>query len=510
MSCVLNKESITAGLKIYEVSAQERIENEINLPDYCQDIKKLLRCNLVPGVHTVSVSGERVNLRGTAVLRVLYLAEGDKADIFEKNIDLTMSAQMKDIPDMAVVTAKMTVDFVNCRALSQRKFSISAGVSSLFSCYCGKTEEYVKSCEEKSLQIKTENAECENLLGFYEKVFDMSETVALNSENPPVGRIVSTVSHSENQSCKLSSGKLLIKADIITMVRYIPENSPGSFHHITHSMPLSQIIDVKDLPDGADCDITINVNQVLCNVKSDSSGNNRLVELSLRIGAFIRATEKRKCEVVTDCYCTDCDIDPVYEKPGMLLCVRDINETGQAKSVAELPSSVKEICFADCTEMNTNIRYNTDKAELNCSALVFIMYTDENGVPCCCEKNIDFDINYSIVKKCNEPLGNFDIQPLTLYYSVESDNKAELKLDYRVHGKIYDRHEGKVLKDVSFCPQDGKRTNDAALTLYYCDGGEKLWDIAKSHNTTVSLIKEENGIKKDTVEGKMMLLIPCV
>ena len=49
-----------------------------------------------------------------------------------------------------------------------------------------------------------------------------------------------------------------------------------------------------------------------------------------------------------------------------------------------------------------------------------------------------------------------------------------------------------------------------ALTVYYCEGGEKIWDIAKRYSTTVELIKRENGIDGDTVAKKRMLLIPCV
>lgn len=510
MNGVFDKERVSVGVKFCEASAQERIDNEITLPDYCMDIKKLLRCSLIPGVHSVNVSGERVNLKGTAVLRVIYLADGDKADVFEKSIDLAMSSQLKNIPDTAVVNAKVTVDFVNCRAVSQRKFSISAEVRTVFSCFCGKTEEYIKPCGEKNLQMKTENTECENLLGFYGKTFDMSETVAFNSENPPVGRVVSCTAHSENQSYKLSSGKLLIKGDIVTTVRYIPENDTDSFHYITHSMPLSQIVDVRDLPDGTDCDIRLNVNQVLCNVKADSSGSNRLLELSLRVEGFIKATEKKKCETVTDCYCTDYEIEAVYESPELLVPVREINEISQAKAFAEFSAPIKNIHFADCISLNTNIKYAPDKAELDCSALVFMMCCDENGVPCCYEKNLDFNIGYSIVKKCSDIFGDFEIEPISVSCSSDSENRAEMKLDYRIRGKIYDRHKGRILREVSLCQQEDKKTKGAALTLYYCDVGERLWDIAKSHNTTVALIKEENSLKKDIIEEKMMLLIPCV
>lgn len=510
MSCAFEKEYVKTEKKLCEASDREKIENEISLPDYCQDIKKILRCSLVPGIHSVSISGERVSAKGSAILRVIYLTESDKADVFEKSYELTPDVQMKDIEPGSAVNAYSGVDFVNCRAVNQRKFSISATVSTVFTCYSGKSQQYIKACENDILQMKTEKAECENLLGIYSKNFEMSETVALNNENPPVGKIVSCLPRIENQSLKLSSGKLLVKADVKTTVCYMPEGNEVDFHSFEHTMPLSQIVDVRELPDNAVCSAELVVNQVLSSVKADSSGANKLVELSLKIGAVIKATEKKSCEFITDCYCTRGEIDSHYERPDMLCALRGIDEVGQAKAELDLPTNVKEVFFCECTSITANEKYNSDKVDFDCSALVFVMYADENGTPCCCEKNIDFKFSYSIVKKCNEPFGEFSIEPLYLSCSKESGERVSFNLDYRVKGKIYFNPEVKILTDITISDEEGRKKSDSALTLFYCDGGENLWEIAKSHNTTVALIKEENGIDKETVEGKRMLLIPCI
>lgn len=510
MSCAFEKESVKTEKKLCEVSDREKIENEINLPDYCQDIKKILRCSLVPGVHSVSISGERVSAKGSAVLRVIYLTEEDKADVFEKSYDLTPSVQMKDIEPGAAINAYSSVDFVNCRAVNQRKFSISAAVSTVFGCYSGKSQQYIKACENDMLQMKTEKVECENLLGIYSKNFEMSETVALNGENPSVGKIVSCLSRIENQSLKFSSGKLLVKADVITTVRYMPEGKDSSFHSFEHTMPLSQIVDVRELPDNAVCNADLVVNQVLSSVKADSSGANKLVELSLKIGALIKATEKKSCEFITDCYCTKGEVEACYEKPDMLCALRTVDEVGQAKAEIDMPTNVKEVLFSECVSISVNEKYTGDKADCDCNALIFIMYSDENGTPCCCEKNIDFKLSYSIIKKCNEPFGVFSVMPVYLTCSKESGDRVSFNLDYRVKGKIYFNPDMKILSDITVSDEQNRKSSDSALTLFYCDGGENLWEIAKSHNTTVDLIKDENGIDKETVEGKMMLLIPCI
>lgn len=510
MSLELKKQSVKTGKRICKNSFDERIEQDITLPDYCADIKKILRCSIIPGLHTVSLSGEKATAKGTAVIRVLYLAEGDKADAFEKSIDLTASVNLKDVPAGSVVTAKSTVDFVNCRATSQRKLSISGGITTAFYCFGGEDEEYAVRSDISSVQVKTEKLATENHLGFFEKTFDMGETVVLNGEHKPMGKIACCTYRCEAGQNKLSSGKLLIKGELVADISYLCEGADNELSVVTHKMPVSQIVDVRDLPDGALCDVRLRVNQLLCNIKADSSGSNRLLELSARVSAFIHAREKKEIEVITDCYCTDFETEEVFEAPGFDCLVREISENRQAKCELELPSAAKEICFVKCLGITDNVKYSKDSADGDCSALVLIMYLDESGVPCCCEKNLDFDFSYTIAKKCDEPYGKIDIEPMSLSASLNGRDKAELMLDYSVSGKIYCCFDKKVLRSLTVCEDKPKKEKGAALTLYFAEVGERLWDIAREHGTTVDIIMQENGLKKDTVEEKSMLMISCI
>ena len=510
MSLELKKESIKTGKKLSASSSEQRIDMDITLPDYCADIKKILRCTFIPGIHTVSVSGERVSAKGTGTVRVLYLTDNDKAEVFEKSCDLSATVQSNEITADTVADASSVVDFVNCRAVSQRKITLSASISTRF-CFYGIAEESIAiNGEEKNIQVKKEKLTCESHLGFFDKTFDLSETVVLNGDHPPMGRIVSTDCRCINQSHKLSGGKLLIKGDVVTDVCYIPENTENKFHFFSHSMPVSQIVDVREVPDSASCDIVLKVCQQLCNIKADSSGSNRLMDVSLRVNAFVRAKEKKECDVITDCYCVDYETEEKFEKAELLCPVREINEMRQAKGETEFSSPVKEICFSRCLEISKAVKYTENSVDFDCTALVFIMYLDENSVPCCCEKNLDFSFSYSIVKKCTEPFGSFDVDAMAVSLMPGAPEKAEITLDYRVCGKVFSRFEKKILKELCVRDDKPKAKSGAALSIYFTDEGERLWDIARSHNTTVELIEQENGLKDETVNEKMMLLIPCI
>jgi len=79
-----------------------------------------------------------------------------------------------------------------------------------------------------------------------------------------------------------------------------------------------------------------------------------------------------------------------------------------------------------------------------------------------------------------------------------------------ISGCIFDSVRRKTVTSIECSDSDGKKTSGAALTVYFADAGEEIWDIARRYNTTVEAVEQENGITGETVAQKCMLLIPGV
>jgi len=66
-----------------------------------------------------------------------------------------------------------------------------------------------------------------------------------------------------------------------------------------------------------------------------------------------------------------------------------------------------------------------------------------------------------------------------------------------------------VIKSISVDETTEGVKENGTLIIYYPQKGEKLWDIAKKYNTTVVLLKEENGCGEEIGEERM-LIIPAM
>ena len=47
-----------------------------------------------------------------------------------------------------------------------------------------------------------------------------------------------------------------------------------------------------------------------------------------------------------------------------------------------------------------------------------------------------------------------------------------------------------------------------AMTVYFADAGEKLWDVARKYLADITEMKRINGIEDEKLTGGQMILIP--
>ena len=66
----------------------------------------------------------------------------------------------------------------------------------------------------------------------------------------------------------------------------------------------------------------------------------------------------------------------------------------------------------------------------------------------------------------------------------------------------------KYISSIEIMNENSKKDSACALTVYFCDKNESVWNIAKKYNTTVEAIINENDLKTDCIENGGMILIP--
>ncbi len=510
MSFEIKKEKLWVKECTEKMKTEQGIETQITLPDYCGEIKKILKCTLIPGIHSVSRTGERVSARGNILLRVLYCAENDRIDCYEKNIDLAVSGQMKDITDDTVLTAKAETSYVNCRVSSPRKITVEGSVCVEFKGERINKKEYPFAVLSPCVQVLNKEIENESTLCIGEKTFDMAETVSLPSEKPPLGKLISRNAYIVPESKKAVSGKLLIKGECVTEILYSPQDENSPLQRFTHSMPLSQIIEIDGIDDDMECNVRCVPTLLTVTPKNGTDDSGRLIDIALRISAQVSGTKKGKANFICDCYSTDCETESEYSLTDVLCPLTCFEKTETVKSIIDIGNQVKEIYDISISDIKTQMKGEGDKAKGVCRAVACILYIDEKNEPSYAERELEFFSEVALKNACESVKCDYDAFVKKTEWITSGKGKAELSIEFIVNVKVCSVSSVRILTDIRKAEKENKSFRKPALTIYFCDDKERVWDIAKKYRTTPDAVREENGIEGEEIKGARMLLIPSV
>ena len=68
---------------ILDTSAEQPIDLDFSLPDYCPDIQKILKCQIYPTITEQTIS-DRLDVEGEVLVKLLYLAAASMPALFPR------------------------------------------------------------------------------------------------------------------------------------------------------------------------------------------------------------------------------------------------------------------------------------------------------------------------------------------------------------------------------------------------------------------------------------------
>lgn len=510
MDFELKKEELNTLKCVPLAPAEQSVNLELNLPDYCSDIKRILKCFVSPSVNSLRRQENTVTASGEIVIRLVYVNSEEKIDCFEHKTELSKTAELKDIPESAVISCDCETEYINCRAASRRRISLDGSVCVIFKAHCfGKTE-VITQIESSGVQTLQSEEELACITAAGEKCFDMSETASLSQEAEPIGKIIRSQSFAKLESAKAVSGKLLIKGELVTEVVYCADSAEMKPQLFFHTMPISQIVEIPNLSEDDDCLVRLSVRALNLQPRSDSSGSNRLLEIAAKVCAFVKGTAVKSVKMVTDCYSTCCALKADYSYIEVFKKTHTFDVDSSFKKAAELSGrNVASIVDAQCLKASCTVAANGEKLELRVSILAGLIFVDSDSSFQYAEKDVELTIEENLHKRLQKIL----CEPYITVEKIEATplggEKIQFTLNLKGKFNVFSCEQRRVCMAVGE-DENAQSPQRCALIICYPKKGEKLWNIAKHYGSTCKAIADENGISGDEIEEDKMIMIPCV
>lgn len=510
MNYDVSRETLSVKDLVFEGCKEIPLDLDFSLPDYCPDIQRVLKCRVCPDITSRNISGDRLNIEGTAKIRVIYSdAENNKIRCCENSIPFSCSIDIKSAPENAIAVTSSKIEYVNCRAVSQRKLDIHGALSICAKVYNKKNLGISCSVSGKDIQQKITNMKVNNLISMGQQQFSISEVLEIPENKTSPESILRSDVFILVKDYKNMANKTVVKGDIIIRMLYLDDLSSGHTETLEYSIPLSQIVDVPGVEESSICTIDAGILSHDEEISSANSGNSNLISSEIKVVLTVSAYSDKEISLVSDVYSTEYDLDTLNEPIKITQLDQILKENFTHKdsinvgdiSISKIIDVWSDSSSVSCALSETNIDF---KGKIN----VCVLVTDTEENPVYVERMLEFSHSKGLedIKKCM--LCESMIVPSSISYSVSGSNNVDIKINFDLYGSLYSCQRYDMVTDVMGDESKSIGKDTASLTVYYASEGENIWDIARKYHTSLNMIKNENDLLEDTLKSDCMLLIP--
>ena len=512
MELNMTNENICTNETVFEGAVEQSVEFDYLLPDYCPNIFKILKCKIVPKLTSYRFGGNKLNIDLTAYIKIVYLAEEtSKIKSLEQKIDFSKTVDLKAECGNPSLMHDIKTDYVNCRVVNQKRLDIRGAMTLNLCVTEQKCTETISSAIGLGVQLRKQTMTVGDTTYTATKQFAVSETLELSYGKPEFSECLYASAVAVPTEQKIIANKIIAKGDVILHLLYSPESEENNAapEIMEHTMPISQIIDVAGISEDYDCVMTFDV----CSVQiSPSEDDSTSFNTDLIINVTANAYKNKETTIISDAYSTMYNLNSVCNNIKANRLISTLSEQCILKNLIEIDAENIEKVFDATSEIKT-IFCNRENSNLVISGTldIGILATNVDNTPMMIEKSVPFE-HKTALSSLSEQM-SFNIFPVIMStaYSLSGDAKVELRTEMRLLGSILDTSTHCMINNIDVDTDSPKeKMNNSALTIYYPDKDENVWEVAKRYNTNVKSIMDENALENDSLDEHGIILIPIV
>ncbi len=506
MGLNIGKQPVFIHEPLLEAELEQPVECDVLLPDYCEDIQKILKCTMEPVVTRQEANDRQLELEGICRVTVFYRSPGGSLCRSEYKLPFSRTAELHGSAPCPVVWVQGVCSYINCRAVSSRRLDIR-GAATLRVAVAGiKEEQAVCTAEGMGLQLRSAVRPATRILLQTCRSFALAEELQLPESKEPAAAILRVGATARLLDCKVMAGKVVLRGE--AAIKFLYRSSSGKCETMELTLPVSQIMDAEGADEGCRCFARLAVQSAVVE-RCERQDDDRQLNVSLKLAVHLRVHRDYQALCSSDCYSTRYECGCTTRKAGLLELVQQVDRTFLYRGRMELPEGVDSITDLWCRVAD----WHTQQREGDlwvCGKLCIALFGCAAGQELeYYEKTVDFEERVAAAE--GEMIFRPAVRVAGQSYSFEGGGGLEVRCELALAGCLYRCTSQPIICDIAV---DESRQKQESLRrgLYICraEAGEDLWDIARRYNTSVETICRENQLTAGSLEQSAMLLVPVL
>ena len=513
MELKLIHDTIDVNEVVFDGTAEQSIEVDCVLPDYCPNIFKILKCRMTPRLTGARIAGDEVHVDGVATIFVVYLCEEtSELRSFCQKVPFTKVIPIQTTCEDASLTVEMECEYLNCRSINPRRLDIRGAVGIALRVCDRRRETVVSAAEGPGIQKKSKQVTMDGVCLQAFKPFTVREELELPNGNPSVGSVLYYSASARAEDIKVITNKVIVKGSALLRIAYCPLADDGGVETVEYDFPISQIIDLPGVDDGFSCKVDFTVASAELEPKTALDGDARAVSAELSFFCSCSCTASAQKELICDLYSTLCETTVSGKRIDLRRSFRHPVQTLLVQSSVDAPEeALASVYDIWCDIARLSARKEGNRFWLDGEFDVCAFCEGETGTPVAVDKRTEFHDELHLTPEFPEARLEISAQLKSLSYHLTGDHKIDLRAELAVCLAEVQPISQPVVTDFSLEGDAASfRDGQTAVTLYFAEEGESLWEIAKRYHTSVGAILEENDHEDEIMKQGRMLLIPLV
>ena len=504
------KTSVFVNDTVFCENTEQAVDIDFTLPDYCPDISKIFKCQAMPRISSKGITGKTATVDGTVLLTLLYADKDGNLCSYEYQYPFSKNIEMSKEYSGVNLICKASTEYINCRAVSGRKVDIHGAIAIYVKAFKRKSTEIISDIDDKTIELNRGIAPATVPMGYSEKYILIEEELSIGQGQPTVRNVL----RSEVKSCvretKVINDKAVAKGEITVCILYCPENG-GNPQTVKTVIPFSQIVDVEGITETCSCETKSEVAYFEVKPRVNSGGETKMFTLTAKILLSCKATCLGEVPVIFDAFSRKFRSEISKNSVCFEKIIANVCETYHFKKSIELETPVESILDLWCNIGSVNTEFSEGNMVTNGTLIASVIASDESGNSFYCEKTVEFEYKFPVGGESKDAVCEPEIEILACGYTLISPENLELRVDFGVNAAVFEKNEVSLISDFSIdetVPSDRKCRG--AMVIYFADGGEKVWDIARSYCASVEEIMRINELENDVVPEGKMILVPMI
>lgn len=493
---------------IFKDSAEIPIDVDFNLPEYCPQISKILKCKAAARISSKNIGNRSVSADGSVTVTVIYSDDENTISSYEYQYPFSKTFEAGIDLSSAMLNVKTKCEYLNCRAVTGRKIDIHGAVSVSVCVSARRGKDVICDIDDNSIEVLRQTVPATMPVCQAEKYIVIEEEIELGNSKPDIQCLIRYDTAVSVGECKLLAGKGIVKGDIAVSVLY--RSVTGELQTLKSTIPFSQLLEMEGVGEECECEAGAYIAYLEIKPKFAPSGEARGFTVDGKLLLSVESYCNNDVEVITDAYSRKYEAQILNETVSLNKLVCTIHDTFNCRQELEFPEgSLCEIKDLWCDIKTDNVKFEGECLVILGTANANIIACDKSGVPSCFERPIEFSYRYNLSSDTDNLRADPQISIISSNYTLSSDNCIEIRLELSVNTAVYECKELPLISDVQVNetkPVD--RSGRCAMTIYFAEAGENIWNIARRYLADINEVKRLNDIENDDLSQNKMILIP--